>query len=230
MRVNALILTPIVVVVAAAGQAHADLSIVSSVRRVSASAWPTVNTLTAQDLSPWVESVDVNVPYDNIAAATQSSSITPTSISSIGSAMVNDGGNASPGLSSHSVFEVTFDVASPTSFSFVGSWRASVDGNFFSSGAQILLERLSPDPFVFHQSRFRSVFDPLGSVTSGSADLSGVFTPGQYHLYVVASMSGGTNNAYGSRSSQHNVTLTIPSPGAIAIFACAGLRLSRRRR
>ncbi len=208
--------------------AYAQFSIVAIDRYVSTQAWSTVVRHSSTESGPWTQSVFVDGDLNNLGDASQTSLITPVSLSSNGFASVTDGNQGTVGLHSESVFDVTFDLSSFTPYAFTGSWTSTGGaGGIFWSSAMMKLERLLPDPEVFHYSEWN--YDDV--VTHGSAGLIGVFSPGRYHLRAVADIAGGTiQGAIGTDGSSHSINLTIPSPGALAILACAGLPLSRRRR
>lgn len=210
--------------------ALAQWNVVSADRTILTQIGASVVSRSAPNLESWTDSMTYEWPYDNFVSASQTSVVTPITITSTGFASVTDGGNFSPSLSGRSTVDVTFDLLDSAPFTFVGSWSAGADGDTFWSSAAMSFERLSPDPLVLHASAFRSVFDPLGSQSSASVNLAGILIPGQYRVRVTASIGGGTPNAFGPSSSSHNMTLTIPTPGVLAALAIASPFLSRRRR
>lgn len=224
---SALAVLPLVL----AFNAHADIVNVSQNRRVSASA-SFVSPITHSNtgVGTWTDSVSQQSGiYRSGGSASQASTVSVSRLRAVGSATANDDIQVTYGQAS-SAFDVTFDVASSTGFLLHGSWRTQHDFSSTSPAAELIFQRLSPAPMVFHRSYF---FDDTirggGFAVSGNVVLDGTLPAGRYNLSVFVDLTvSRTPGVFGPYTASFDVDMVVPTPMSSLLLALAPLHRRRR--
>lgn len=187
-------------------------------------------------LGPLSPSSALGAFSDSVTANLSDEDVTAEQNSNIGSGGFSGTGTATVGFSvleteevfAHSLFEVSFDLTSPHSYTLTGDLTANVDGG----SALGVFELVGPTPLGF------SAIDFASQVLSSS----GVLAPGSYQLTVLAlmypgetieefSFMGGTAT-YDFNFLLQESTTPAPEPGTLALlaFGLMGLGLAGRKR
>ncbi|MEX2218551.1 MAG: hypothetical protein WD749_07280 [Phycisphaerales bacterium] len=215
---------------AGAPHAAADLIYLSQARAITAETTynTTIQTLTAPGFGPFVESLNLSVPFPlagggtgvNAAATGIDCQLDPNAIRISGS-LAGSGGVAIVGgqpvpQAGEAGAEVgtTFRILAPTPISMIGTPRPSTNpGDRF----QVKLENLTTQTVLF-------LLDETMPVQPVS--FSGILPPGDYNFEFEAEL-----RVDGPHSlAQYSLIVTVPSPAGGGVLAMAGLLAARRRR
>lgn len=211
--------------------AHANVANVSQFREVGAgSEWSPGDSRSTRMIGPWTDSVEYrDWGYSSGGIGSQTSSISSTRLSGQGTARANDDIQTTTG-SARTSFEAVFDVTSDTPYTFTGNWNTSFDFWALSPTCSMVFEQLTPTPMVLHHSAFTVDWTEYTYVGAGSANLSGILSPGRYRLAVNAAMFVGYNHSgIYSGTSSFNFDLQVPSPSVIPAIAIFAVAMRRRR-
>lgn len=166
-------------------------------------------------------------PTPFTARSSGTSSVTPTLIHFQTSWEVQNyvltGGGSSAHASVNLDLDVEFEVTTPTAVSLQGTTRDSAP---WWNGREIRLRR------VGGASLFLFTGDQNGSTIPVSHNYSAVLEPGTYRYTIAIIASTGKSGLMTNLHSTGwaDITLTLPTPGAVALMGMAGLAGLRRRR
>lgn len=212
--------------------AHASVTNISQFRflQASGSGFPTSERSTAA-MGIWSESVEYRDgpnDYDSGGVATQNSSISPFRFLASGTTRANDSVQVTSG-SGRSSFDATFDVTTNAPYSFAGSWSTLYDGWAIDPACTMLFQRLSPSPLIFHHSRFVVDLHSGLSITSGTASLAGILTPGRYRVLVDVAVRVGADRGSFTGGNGFSIDLHVPAAGTLPLLAFAAFARRSRR-
>ncbi len=209
---------------------QAEVVNVSQTRMVRASTgWTPAQTRSTTGTGGWIQQIEVNdLPsFESRGIASQNSIASTTRFAATGTAYAQDDSFSSSGGASTS-FQAVFGVSADTPYTFVGSWSTSHGNYGLTPVCSMKFERLSPQPLVLHSSAYFNNY--AGTIVwSGSADLAGILTPGQYRLSTSVAIDAYQNPGYLNGTAQFSFDLLVPSPSLLPAIAIAGLATRRRR-